>query len=104
MSEPKLPEWLETMAKKTATASRADKASTTAWILADKAITEADDGIRRTTHDCVLDLMGLMINKIEQLRGLLQRWVNDADQGKLDGVDLVLMVESEEALEIGAKP
>ena len=35
-------------------------------------------------------------DEIERLRALLARWVRDADRGQLDGVDLQLMVESEQ--------
>ena len=41
----------------------------------------------------------LAADEIERLRALLRRWVVDADTGKLDGVDLQLMVESEKAAE-----
>ena len=36
--------------------------------------------------------------EVERLRSLLQLWVDDADSGMLDGVDLALMVESETIL------
>ena len=35
----------------------------------------------------------------ERLRDLLRRWVESADAGDLDGVDLGLLAESEDAIE-----
>lgn len=35
----------------------------------------------------------------DNLRGLLVQWVTETDAGKIDGVDLGLMVSSEELLE-----
>lgn len=46
-----------------------------------------------------VELLSNAVNEIRTLRSLLRRWVDDADAGNLDGVDLELMVESEEALE-----
>jgi len=37
------------------------------------------------------------VDENKQLRGLLARWITDADAGNIDGVDVALMVESEEA-------
>jgi len=34
----------------------------------------------------------------ERLRDLLRRWVESADAGELDGVDLGLLAESEDAI------
>ena len=40
----------------------------------------------------------LLLRRAQAAEALLRRWVKDADLGKIDGVDLALMVESEEAL------
>lgn len=42
-------------------------------------------------------VQGRKDEEIERLRALLLRWVRDADSGELDGVDLSLMAESEQA-------
>jgi len=47
-----------------------------------------------------IDVITTLHGENARLRDLLARWVSDADSGVLDGVDLDLMVESEEALEL----
>jgi len=44
------------------------------------------------------DEVGRLRAEVDRLRDLLQLWVDDADSGILDGVDLALMVESETIL------
>lgn len=40
-----------------------------------------------------------LLAEVERLRGLLSRWVQQADAGELDGVDLLLMSDSEDSAE-----
>jgi len=64
------------------------------------------DMITKPRADAMQRQLDAAIQETEQLRvenaklaHLLQLWISDADEGRIDGIDLGVMVESEQALE-----
>jgi len=54
---------------------------------------------RDSERYCVFCEIERLRAKIAELVGLLSGWITEADAGKIDGVDLGLMVSSEELAE-----